>query len=461
MKKASLIIGAIAFSTLFYGKSIGLNLFLFSLLTVIILFVSHRSAFKNKTTLGYSVVYLATAAAVFFHDALLSILANISAFFTLIGYLSQQKTSIYVHWLNGIYTTTAGWFHRNFSVNELSQKVEPKTQIDYAHWAKLIIVPAIILIIFIGLYQNGNPLFSDLIDQIDFSFINIQWLLFAVLGYYLFLNIHKPVTVETITKTDLNTGNSLSKSKAFSIPKLKQEHQLGSVLIALLNVLIVIFLITDFTFIFTNLDLRASVFSEQVHNGINALIASIVIAIIILLYVFRGDLNFYEGNKTVKWLAFTWLMLNAILVLSISIKNSQYIFYFGLTYKRIGVMVYLTLALIGLFSTLIKINNIKNIWYLVRLNTKAAFVVLVLAAMVNWDYHITYFNFNYAKSMDVKYLIELSNNNTMYLKSQTGNKHLEQISVSHIEHKYNNYIDELNSNSWQELQYDNLKINPK
>ena len=458
MKKLLLFIGAFLFSTLFYDKSIGLNLFLFSLLTLVVLFINNKDDFKNKKTIIYSSLYLVTGLAVFFHDSLLAVIANFVSFFTLIGLLSENRSSIYVNWLNGLYTTIAGLFHRNFSINETTQKVESKKEVDYLHLFKIIFIPVIVVIIFIGLYQNGNPLFSSLIDKIDLGFINIQWLLFAGLGYYLFSNIHKPIEVEPTTELDLNTGNSLSKTEAFSIPKLKQENQLGIILISLLNALIVLFLITDITFLMTNEEVRASVFSSQVHSGINALIASIVIAIVILLYVFRGDINFYKENKTLKRLAFIWIILNIILVLSITTKNSQYIYYFGLTYKRIGVVVYLTLSIVGLISTLLKIDKIKNIWYLLRLNTKAAFIVLIIASTVNWDYHITNYNFNYAKSMDFNYLIELSNNNAFILKEQINTTSMGNDSILRIEEKYNKYVYELRTNSWQELQYDNLKI---
>lgn len=461
MKKLLLFIGAFLFSTLFYDKRIGLNLFLFSIVTISVLYVNNKDDFKNKRTLLYACLYLITGLAVFFHDSLVSVIANFVTFFTLIGLLSEHKSSIYINWLNGLYTTIAGLFHRNFTFNEITQEVEQKKSVDYIHLIKIIFIPSIILIIFIGLYQNGNPLFSKIIASIDLSFINVQWLLFAGLGYYLLSNIHKPIEVEPATEIDLKTGNSLSKTNAFSIPKLKQENQLGVILISLLNALILLFLITDITFLISNDDVRASVFSSQVHSGINALIASIVIAIIILLYVFRGDINFYKDNKTLKQLAFTWIILNIVLVLSITAKNGQYIYYYGLTYKRIGVLVYLTLAVTGLITTLVKINKIKNIWYLLRLNTKAAFIVLIIASTINWDYHITNYNFNYAKSMDFNYLIELSNNNTFLLKEQAETKVLGRDSIKRIEDKYNKYVYELRTNSWQELQYDNLKLETK
>ncbi|MFP4845444.1 DUF4173 domain-containing protein [Winogradskyella sp. PE311] len=461
MKKIILFIGAFLFSSLFFDKSIGLNLFLFSILTLVILLINNKKDFKKQKTILYSSLYLITGLAVFFHDSLLAIIANCVAFFTLIGLLSEHNSSIYIHWLNGLYSTIAGLFHRNFSVIETTQKVESKHDRDYIHLTKLVFIPMIIVIIFIGLYQNGNPLFNDLIDRVDFSFINIQWLLFAGLGYYLLSNIHKPVEVEPATTQDLNTNNLLDKTNDFSELKLKKENQLSIILIAMLNVLIVIFLITDVTFILTNLDIRASVFSEQVHSGINALIASIIIAIIILLYFFRGDLNFYKDNIIVKRLAYTWIILNIILVLSIGIKNGQYIYYFGLTYKRIGVLIYLLLSATGLITTLLKINQIKNIWYLIRLNTKAAFVVLILASTINWDNLITNYNFNNAKSMDFNYLIELSNNNTFLLKEQAKLKELDQNSIQLIDKKYRRYTHELKTNSWQELQYDNLKLDTK
>ncbi|SDH75943.1 DUF4153 domain-containing protein [Winogradskyella thalassocola] len=464
MKKLILFIAALLFSTLFYNQTIGLNLFLFSILTVVILFINNKSQFKNRKTQIYTIAYLITGLTIFFHSSTLSVIANLVAFFTLIGQLSETKSSIYVSWLNGLYTTIAGFFHRNFAIVESktnSEDTKEKIDIDYLHWVKIILIPAVIVITFIALYKEGNPVFSNLIEKIDFGFINIQWILMAGLGYYLFNNIYAPIEVEPATEIDLQTENSLHKTEAFSIPKLKQENQLGVVLITLLNALIVMYLITDITFLTTQQDISASVYSAQVHSGINALIASILIAIMILLYVFRGNLNFYEQNTTLKRLAFTWIILNILLVLSIVFKNAQYIYNFGLTYKRIGVVIYLLLATIGLVTTLLKINSAKNNWFLFRVNTQAAFIILVVSSTINWDYHITNYNFNYAKSMDYNYVIGLSNNNTLLLNEQLDHKDLNRGFTYLIEEKYHGYIDKLKTNNWQELQYDNFKINTK
>ncbi len=141
MKKLILFIAALLFSTFFYDQSIGLNLFLFSILTVVILFINNKAHFKNWKTQIYTIAYLITGLTIFFHSSSLSIIANLVAFFTLIGHLSETKSSIYISWLNGLYTTIAGLFHRNFALptpKPYTENLEKKVKIDYLQWAKII-----------------------------------------------------------------------------------------------------------------------------------------------------------------------------------------------------------------------------------------------------------------------------------------------------------------------------------
>ncbi|MGC6430060.1 MAG: DUF4173 domain-containing protein [Jejuia sp.] len=458
MKHILLIIGALLFSTLFHKQSIGLNLSVFSLFSIIVLLIHNKKAFLQKTTIAYTLLYTISAISIFAYNNALAIVANAIAFVTLVGQVSTQNSSIYVNWLNGLYSFIAGFFHRNFDIHEATQKVEPKKKIDYLHLTKLIGIPLIVLIIFIALYKNGNPMFSDLINSIDFSFINLQWVLVAFCGYYLFYNISKPVIVNPATTKDLQIGNSLFLKAHFENEYLKKEHQLGFVLITALNFLIVLFLITDVSYLINSVNSSAPELSSQVHNGINALIASIIIAIIIILYFFRGDLNFYNKNKNLKLVAYTWMLLNAVLVINIVIKDIMYIYNFGLTYKRIGVLVYLLLTVIGLTTTFIKVKHLKNLWYLFRINTVTAFAILIVSCALNWDSLITTYNLNYAKSMDFNYLIELSNNNTFILKNYLDENDLELEQTLAIEQKYKTYVLKLKDNSWQESQFDTYRI---
>ena len=55
-----------------------------------------------------------------------------------------------------------------------------------------------------------------------------------------------------------------------------------------------------------------------------------------------------------------WIILNAVLIVSTIIKNSEYVSSFGLTYKRLGVYAFLILAIIGLVYTFLKIAKQKT-----------------------------------------------------------------------------------------------------
>ncbi|WP_223033778.1 DUF4153 domain-containing protein [Hanstruepera marina] len=458
MKNIILLFGAILFSTLFYKQDIGLNMSLFSIVTIIILSIFNTKTFKSKSTIALTTTYLITAIAIFFYNSSLSIIANCFAFFTLVGHVSQRNSSIYINWLNGLFTFVAGFFLRALLKSESNKESKNKTQIDYIHLIKIIGIPLAVIIVFILLYKNGNPVFNDMISKIDFSFINLQWLLLTVLGYFLFYNISKPIQVNPATELDLNTSNTLEKNNKFSINTLKKENQLGLILITLLNILIIVFLITDITYLTTSNDIIAANLSNQVHNGINALIVSIVIAIIIILYFFRGNLNFYKQNNKLKIATYCWIILNTILVVNIVIKDSQYIYYYGFTYKRIGVLVYLLLALIGLFTTALKVFKIKNLWFLFRVNSLTAYALLIISCSVNWDNLITNYNLYHAKSNDFEYLISLSNNNTFLLKAYSQKNQLSTKNQFLVDKKHNDFVEKLNSNTWQEMQFDNFNI---
>ena len=460
MKNLITLISAILFSTLFYKQNIGLNLLLFSIITIVVLTLKNKQIFRNKSTTFIAISYLITAIFVFIYKSNLAILANIIAFITFIGSVSEHKSSIYVKWINGIYTVVVSYFSMRYDIENTGVKKEKKEKIDYVYWLKIIGIPSIILIIFINLYRNGNPMFDELISKIDFSFINFQWILFTALGYYLFYNISNPIQIEPATYEDLNIGNDLENKtlKPASTKELVNENQLGIILMTSLNALIILFLITDVLYLSELHQMVASQLSEQVHNGVNALIFSNVLAIVIILYFFRGNINFFEKNKGLKNLTFVWIFLNLTVVIITTIKNIEYINSFGFTYKRIGVLFFLIATSVGLITTFIKVTKIKNLWFLFRKNIQIAFVILILSATINWDKTITYYNINNADQMDLKYLIDLSDNNTFLLKDYIEKNKIESKSTSRINEKQYQYIQDLQNNSWQEMVYDNFKI---
>jgi hypothetical protein len=458
MKHILAIIASFLFSLLFFEKSIGLNLSIFTVITILFLGFYNLKKFKDRTVLFYTLAYIVTAVFVFVQHSHVSIIANCIAFFTLVGAVSEQKTSIYVNWLNGIFSTIAAFFFRHVTNNTSKEKVDWKKDIDVAHVAKLIGIPLVFIIVFVLLYKNGNPMFNDLVNTINFNFINFQWLLFTVLGYYLFSNISKPIEIEPATQKDVDTTNELLKSETFSEEKLKKEKQLGTTLLGFLNLLIILYIATDITYLITMEAATGTELSSQVHNGINTLIASIIIAISIILYFFRGNLNFYTENKTLKNLTYLWIILNVVLIVLIAIKNLDYIVSYGLTYKRIGVNIYILLTFIGLATTFLKVLNIKNMAFLFRINTQIAFVVLIVLSTINWDNTITNYNINKAQNFDINYLIHLSNRNAVLLYEKKDIIEISQEKKNRIDTKYWSYVEDVLQREWQEYSYESFVI---
>lgn len=460
MKFLKTFICALLFSTFFYKQSIGLNLLLFTITTILLLTINNATVLKNRNIITNIIAYLITGITVFLYKSDLTIIANILAFFTLVGGFSEYKSSIYVQWINGIYTTIVSAFTIYFDTLNTEVENTKKKKTNYVYWLKIIGIPATISIIFINLYRNGNPKFDELISNIDFSFINLHWMLFMTLGYYLFYNISNPIQVEPATALDLKTGNYLDKKKLeeTSSKKLENEKQMGIILLISLNILIILFIITDGLHLFEIHKMTAPELSQQVHTGVNALIFSNLLAIAIILYFFRGSLNFMENNKNLKILTYIWISLNIIVIIITGIKNIEYFISFGLTYKRIGVLFFLTLTAIGLITTFIKVSKIKNLWFLFRKNLHIAFVILIISSTINWDKIITYYNINNAEQLDIHYLINLSNNNAFLLKDYVEKNNVTKNKNYKINEKHRQYIKDLKNNSWQEIVFDNIKI---
>jgi hypothetical protein len=455
-----LMIAAVLFSLLFYQKNIGLNYLLFSILTAIILALNNSKTFHKKQNIYVILCYLLTGFAVFLYKYNLSISANILAFFTLVGRFSNHKSPIYINWINGIYTAIVAAFTLHFEKLNTETDNLKKQHINYVYWLKIIGIPMIIVLVFINLYRTGNPKFNELITNIDFSFINFQWLVFTGLGYYLFYNITHPVAIEPLTSIDLLIKNDLHKEDLIekNTQELTNEIQLGVILLISLNILILLFLGTDIVYLSEIHQMTAPQLSQQVHTGVNALIISNLLAIAIILYFFRSSINFIKENKNLKNLTFIWIFLNLIMILITAVKNTEYLFSFGLTYKRIGVLFFLLLTAIGLITTFFKVTKKKNLWYLFRKNTQIAFTVLIISSTINWDKIVTYYNINYAEQLDLHYLINLSNNNTFLLKAYVEQNKIESIKEIKINIKHRDYINDLQNNDWQEMLFDNFKI---
>jgi len=133
-------------------------------------------------------------------------------------------------------------------------------------------------------------------------------------------------------------------------------------------------------------------------------------AMMVIVYFFRGNLNFYSKNKTIRLLAYLWIFQNMFLVCSVLLRDFHYINALGLTYKRIGVLVFLLLCSIGLVTVYIKVAQQKTFFYLCKVNGLIWYILLLVFGFVNWDPFIASYNINNRETinLDLDHLTDLS-----------------------------------------------------
>lgn len=444
---------AILFSFLLYDKSIGINLFLSAIVVIVLLITNAR---ERKIPTIYLLTYVCTALVVFFDPTDFKIFIHLMALLVLVGKSIAAKASLYLCWLIGLATIPTASIARYFSKQGKSGNAKRPFSSKNRDYIKGGLVAISLIWLFTMLYRKANPVFEELLQQIDLSFISLPWLLFIFLSFIFFLHLLRPYHPRRLIVFDKNQSNQLV---APPIPfagnivlKLKGEQRIGCLVLGSLNLLLFFYLITDLVYLAHKNVLGISAHSQAVHQGVYALMFSIVCAIVIILYFFRGPLNFMENNKFLKILAYTWIVLNVLLVLFTGYKNYHYVEALGVTYKRIGVFVYLVLVLIGLVTTTIKVLKTLSFTFLVRTNTVALFTLLLLSACIPWDRAITGYNIAHIKNPDMMYLLGLggTNSDQLYRYEKENRTVLPLHYRQAIQRKYAKFKSKVVEKDWQE-----------
>ena len=180
-----------------------------------------------------------------------------------------------------------------------------------------------------------------------------------------------------------------------------------------MNVVLIIFLVSDLAFVN---QLRQGVgddYSKYVHQGVGMLIFSIVIATSFILYFFRSHkFSALPNNNLLKRLALLWVVLNIIMLFTTSFKNLFYVIEYGLTLKRIGVFVYLTMAAAGLAIAFFKVFYGRTNAYMFRNLYWSFFLILTVNLCMDWSMITVRFNIHENvkdhRNLDWGYLLTLN-----------------------------------------------------
>ena len=413
------------FTFLFKGTGIGLNLLLFEVFVLGALFITRRFPMEGYVLLTVSGT-LITAIMVVLYGSTLALIVNLLSVALTIGVLLAPELGALHHAaaLAGAHMIAAQRsFLRLLPVpgnNGSGLRITPRGVFS------ITLVP-LILLLFSMLYSASNPYFGELaegvhswISHIDAS-LPVVFLIGLVLSTFLLVITHNERMVQWMkARMDTLLPSDLSE-QGDRMHALRNEAAIGILLLGGLNALLLLLNALDIHHVWFNFHFEGQYLKAFVHQGTWLLILSIVLGALIVLYYFRGDLNFYRKNRTIKWLSYLWLTQNLVLVVSVAIRNYWYIHHYALAYKRIGVAFFLLATLVGLLLIMVKVRDQRSHHFLVRWNMVSIYSVALLMTLVDWDVVIARYNMAHRERafVELDYLATLGDKTLPYMMRST------------------------------------------
>ena len=440
-------VGAILFHIVFWNQNLGINLVLYMSYILGSNLILKQGKINNgaKMTLIGSLLSLILF---FVHHSTVSLVASLVSPILFIGFVHYDKT-------RSIWSSFMGAFINVFNIRKVvidnDLTLNTKNSYRWKRNAKLTIIPIVVVYIFVLIFRTANPVFDSFLIQIEnvfsdfifnfFDYFSINRILFFALGTiftsaliikgkWMYFEKQETSKTEVIKRQRIRKKiavrsyreDGVLKTKTayqeFPTLALKNERLSATIMLGLIAVLLFIINSIDIVYVWFAKTLSTTkTLTEMVHEGTYLLIFSILLSIFIMLYIFRKNQNFYKGNKILKYLSYTWIIQNIILVISVAIRNHNYISNYGLTHKRIGVYIFLILTVIGLFTLFLKIRDKKSLFFLSLINGKVFYTTLVILAFFNWDSVIVSYNINHLapNKIDYRYLVTLSDNSLITL----------------------------------------------
>lgn len=401
---------AALFVIVFYDQDIGLNLGILSIIYALLTLYKTPEKNRTRTFLILFVTNILSALAFIWYRDFPSLLAVVSSIL-LLGYRSKNRRLKILFLIPVFIINSFTSVFRFFSFDEWL----PKRNISGV-WQKtlaFIIIPLVFISMFFGIYSAGSDHFAAVFRDYELDINLWQVLCLSVLGFFIAFNYWNYAVERFIYKNnyllddDFREGSKMQKA-TYSFLDLDAERTSGVISFFCLNILLVFFIITYNYEQFYEISKTPVQLSEETHERVNAVILSIVMAVLVIMFYFKSGFNFDPKAKLMKLLAKIWIILNAVLVVSAALKNYEYIISYGVTYKRLGVFAFLLLSLVGLALTFIKIQKRKRNAFLFNRMTWYFYGTILACSYINWGGIITSQNMK-RKDFEVAYHLEQVN----------------------------------------------------
>ncbi|GAA4375836.1 DUF4173 domain-containing protein [Hymenobacter koreensis] len=435
VQKLLLPLGVLVFDIFFWNQGVGLNLALFTLLAVVVLLAGQpKAAWRSgyfRLLLGGTLV--ACGAVVLYGSAAAGI-ACVGSLLMLLGYANQPHLKLLalalLTGLGSAVEVAAGL------PRLLTRPPKWLGQTGRVVWyARLFLVPVAVLAVFHFLFAVANPRYGALAGKVLSQIgewlaallpqLTVLHVLFLLMGLVVTAGVLLRVPVPGLAQWEARFPEFIRRRRdgvasfgvrhpnfqasRFRMADLRKEYLAALAVFGLVNLLLLAVNVIDVQWLwFGFVPAPGFNLAQFVHEGTYVLIFSILLAMGIVLWFFRRNLNFYQpGLPALRFGATVWVLQNAVLAVSVGLRNYYYITHMGLAYKRVGVCFFLLLTLFGLATILLKIWQRRSTFSLVRLNSLAAYAVLLALALGNWEIWIARYNLTSKREHPSKNLAHL------------------------------------------------------
>lgn len=275
---------------LFFREGMGLNTLLFVGLLILSLFIDKSKPIKNDAFSWFFMAgCLLSAVAIVFCHSSLSILGLVVFVLLLIGYQKLASQSVFIVLLNSAFSVLPAsffWIHKNLLDTNKTLELKPRasrSQQLVVLQISAVVIPIAVVTIFLSLYASANPLFSKAFEWVSFDWLPFTLFLGVLLAGLFF---YHPLT--WLNNWHAQQGFKISRRRKPLVDahplSLKFELKTASILLLLLNLLLLGFNIADIHYFISGItQVKNFSHAEIVHQGINTLIVSIILAISITL----------------------------------------------------------------------------------------------------------------------------------------------------------------------------------
>ncbi len=431
MKKQFLMLmSTLVFAVLMYRQELGLNLSLFGLFLLSVNVFLYKDRWKDKKACLLACCVVITCVSNAWLTTFVTFISVVISSFVMRYYLADSRLKL----LTQAFVFITNWFAAFIQFLQFNTWLDIKSNTPKHTIAKLlsfIVVPVVIVSVFLSIYISSSDYLSTIYQRYELN-IDFECIVILTLGFYIsFVFWHAKIygvvtTLNRALKTDFGSKEQKNVSSTFDFWDIDFEKKSGEITLMALNILLFLFILLFNYEHFQPASFSYADLSNKIHEQIFSLIGAIFLAIVVLLFYFKGALNFVKNNKKILLMAKIWLILNSLLVLSAAVQNTVYVCVLGLTYKRLGVYLFLSLCGIGLYYAFRKINHKKNTFFLINKMSWAVFFSLIFCSAFNWGSLITQYNLS-LEEKDYHYVTEYIEGNEKALLTYYKTYHPENI----------------------------------